>query len=106
MSFNPRAREGRDQMYGVKGIQSYGFNPRAREGRDAPHRGAVQSPQGFNPRAREGRDDLVRGKVLCCSACFNPRAREGRDIFEMFLYVSREVSIHAPARGATICSVY
>ncbi len=33
--------------------------------------------------------------------CFNPRAREGRDAWRFKAETCREVSIHAPARGAT-----
>ena len=32
------------------------FNPRAREGRDNPRRRGLMSRNRFNPRAREGRD--------------------------------------------------
>jgi len=56
---------------------------------------------GFNPRAREGRDAGWRG----CSrlpACFNPRAREGRDLPVSGPHAVAQVSIHAPARGATL----
>ena len=77
-SFNPRAREGRDQDNGVGGtISSVSIH--------APVRGAtyhVTVPlfvkASFNPRAREGRDIDRRGIDLF-SQCFNPRAREGRD---------------------------
>ena len=100
------------------------FNPRAREGRDisadgdarlyavsihAPARGATCGDyesggvgMSFNPRAREGRD---RGVAWCTSdrACFNPRAREGRDTLIGGLFQGGlPVSIHAPARGATV----
>ena len=33
---------------------------------------------------------------------FNPRAREGRDYIGVCDSISRRVSIHAPARGATV----
>ena len=56
-----------------------GFNSRAREGRDPPSDLVISPPYGFNSRAREGRD---KGK------------RNGRNL--------RRVSIHAPARGATM----
>ena len=101
-----------------------GFNPRAREGRDvrrlyaslrravsihAPARGATawiwaladSAAASFNPRAREGRDGSIASRWT--HACrFNPRAREGRDQ-NNGLRDGRvfEVSIHAPARGAT-----
>jgi len=54
------------------------FNPRARVGRDAGHHPLLAGQPGFNPRARVGRDPVP----CCCSArarCFNPRARVGRD---------------------------
>ena len=102
MSFNPRAREGRDLLWYTT-LEDVGicFNPRAREGRDdhgnasidtgflvsihAPARGATQErPSGrgwysFNPRAREGRD-LMKMIFQRMSLGFNPRAREGRDV--------------------------
>ncbi len=77
---------------------------------------------GFNPRARMGRDRAV---CLCCSLIssfqstrphgarrwlglgrrlrrrFNPRARMGRDLVVDHFELVREVSIHAPAWGAT-----
>ena len=34
--------------------------------------------------------------------CFNPRAREGRDIIEGLKNAVAKVSIHAPAKGATL----
>ena len=54
------------------------FNSRAREGRDHHHPGTGDRPRGFNSRAREGRD-------------YHHLPRRGW----------REVSTHAPARGAT-----
>ncbi len=55
----------------------------------------------FNPRARAGRDQY--GWVTLVSVkCFNPRARAGRDIASQCRYARvANVSIHAPARGAT-----
>ena len=35
---------------------------------------------------------------------FNPRAREGRDQTESLHGAQRQISIHAPARGATTLS--
>ncbi len=102
----------------------YSFNPRARAGRDlvgerdnriiyrvsihAPARGATFcKPSGsrsytrFNPRARAGRDAAVVSTILP-DGCFNPRARAGRDrVHRAFYRQRRNVSIHAPARGAT-----
>ena len=36
---------------------------------------------------------------------FNPRTRRGRDIFFVEVIAPTEVSIHAPAEGATYCTV-
>ena len=124
VSFNPRAREGRD-------ASAWGLAILVRVSIHAPARGATlfkaflqcfielmfQStrPRGarpltcrsqascerrFNPRAREGRDPAQfydRQPHLG----FNPRAREGRDTSDEHACTSRAVSIHAPARGAT-----
>ena len=86
-----------------------------------------QKPErtGFNPRARVGRDLLAL--VAHCTACgsFNPRARVGRDAGLVVSKISKrkfqstrprgarpeqgqqaasalDVSIHAPAWGATM----
>ena len=122
--FNPRARARRDQARQGDPAPGNGFNPRARARRDprwsdrvltilevsihAPARGATPGPcvlhaafEGFNPRARARRDnDHLRGDDM--PASFNPRARARRDSMEMIARPIIEVSIHAPARGATI----
>ena len=140
-----RPRGARLDGGGHRGIRLYGFNPRAREGRDqvgcarlsqsdvsihapargatkqagvereivgvsihAPARGATSSGSAFNslarcfnPRAREGRDGGRRNRRRPLES-FNPRAREGRDDFTRHAATCGQVSIHAPARGATV----
>ncbi len=57
----------------------------------------------FNPRTREG-CDLIAALRLAGSLkrrCFNPRTREGCDHCRVITR-GDHVSIHAPARGATI----
>ena len=76
------------------------FNPRAREGRDVEFKSAAAALLCFNPRAREGRD-WRRQPSNRSRQCFNPRAREGRDQSPEFAALPSEVSIHAPAKGAT-----
>jgi len=73
----------------------------------APARGATRCPctatdlgSCFNPRARAGRDTSSYS-FLVTSSCFNPRARAGRDASINAPSNDCEVSIHAPARGAT-----
>ena len=76
----------------------------------APARGATRLPRpdqahdsSFNPRARAGRDqtDQLLGP---CLQGFNPRARAGRDLCTPPILRHRQVSIHAPARGATLAA--
>ncbi len=124
LCFNPRAREGRDWHLDRRRQAHRRFNPRAREGRDlecpgqpwqlsrfqstrprgARHRLAASpcTDLGFNPRAREGRD-ARQVRTRPGLFCFNPRAREGRDGRpRRTLQPRQRVSIHAPARGATV----
>src|SRR5581483_11561622 len=121
-SFNPRARAGRDMK--LSGFTSLmpSFNPRARAGRDlctrevqrsiavsihAPARGATRQSCG---KRKEGvfQSTRPRGARLGSHVgrerreCFNPRARAGRDVRPGKYGAVCGVSIHAPARGATI----
>ncbi len=77
-----------------------GFNPRARTGRDHRQQQSFVGDASFNPRARTGRDGCSL-HVAYLSSCFNPRARTGRDDGFFGLIDQFDVSIHAPARGAT-----
>ena len=77
----------------------------------APARGAtparrreVSSPEGFNPRTREGCDVTILATVDIDSS-FNPRTREGCDINTKEWCRVLSVSIHAPARGATLTAI-
>ena len=76
------------------------FNPRSREGSDACVPGLWISSSDFNPRSREG-SDLVRSSTDSSSQHFNPRSREGSDGTDLVLYLACNISIHAPAKGAT-----
>ena len=99
------------------------FNPRSREGSDcffsllfcvptisihAPAKGATWLPgrfliriNHFNPRSREGSDQM-RQQQHYISKDFNPRSREGSDENDWNVSVHIKISIHAPAKGATI----
>ena len=121
-NFNPRSREGSDHYLYKLNKRYNDFNPRSREGSDvfiavlmvsmsisihAPARGATVALNAgdnvyinFNPRSREGSD------VFCCkpnnfNIHFNPRSREGSDDVSKLIILSINISIHAPARGAT-----
>ena len=121
--FNPRAREGRDfdcrcvrddrsvsiraPARGATGRHFYcqqtdclfqSARPRGARRHDA---GQAVRLAGFNPRAREGRDPDGRPQRTG-GGSFNPRAREGRDLTGQLPNVMMQVSIRAPARGATL----
>ena len=96
---------------------------RARVGRDTSCISVLSARRCFNPRARVGRDQanqehlmaLIRfqstrprgarrlaSRKMTIPDCFNPRARVGRDFSPSRLRKAINVSIHAPAWGATI----
>ena len=54
------------------------FNPRARTGRDKVSASRLRAITSFNPRARTGRDSVLLF-IIVIFICFNPRARTGRD---------------------------
>ena len=59
----------------------------------------------FNPRSREG-SDVQRMCQIGFSFYFNPRSREGSDLDFTSRTLSRPISIHAPAKGATYSAKY
>ena len=123
IGFNPRAREGRDWRCNTPTGTSRCFNPRAREGRDRLTRPIRITRPCFNPRAREGRDyryclqravhkefqsTRPRGARPARHTCSQPRRtfqstrpRGARRPVLHVLHDDVDVSIHAPARGAT-----
>ena len=99
--FNPRSREGSDGevslAIAISGISIH-----------APAKGATRTVpvpcsyhKNFNPRSREGSDTHVRSN---CSLTlnFNPRSREGSDKNIPCHQTHYLISIHAPAKGATL----
>ena len=58
--FNPRSREGSDQLFvPILPCSAHYFNPRSREGSDQMHRLRFCHYRYFNPRSREGSDTAV-----------------------------------------------
>jgi len=122
-SFNPRARVGRDLVRLRCMIIMTSFNPRARVGRDSIYligQCFSDSFQSTRPRgARRGKSDFILADFLFQSTRprgarpgatvanakkvlrFNPRARVGRDLPKCDSVRIIDVSIHAPAWGAT-----
>ena len=122
-SFNPRSREGSDKC-GAFFVHCFCcFNPRSREGSDviqrrpalpdkvsihAPAKGATENVQSAlesqmfqSTLPRRERQKQVECGLTYMSS-FNPRSREGSNVGAVECQqVSRIVSIHAPAKGAT-----
>ena len=78
------------------------FNPRSREGSDARLLITENPESNFNPRSREG-SDVDKDEYDNFVNDFNPRSREGSDAnASNFDTTFIKISIHAPARGATL----
>ena len=80
-----------------------GFNPRARAGRDALVGGSLGARERFNPRARAGRDGFWSGFPGGGIKFQSTRPRGARRGDRCCPPSGENVSIHAPARGATVC---
>ncbi len=120
--FNPRTRTGCDDNELRKADLDWNFNPRTRTGCDTAVNQFVITLEDFNPRTRTGCDDVmidvrldvlfqsthphgVRPQFSCVLVIkwyFNPRTRTGCDLGNRVRIVQPEISIHAPARGATL----
>ena len=99
--FNPRARAGRDSATGCCMSRPMCFNPRARAGRDSFLSFRLNHIPGFNPRARAGRD-MSLSLLVCSMRSFqSTRPRGARPGARYHRIAESNVSIHAPARGAT-----
>ena len=125
-NFNPRSREGSDEEIKCEECDFY-------ISIHAPAKGATLGQlflfwghTDFNPRSREG-SDLCEGHYFLpvrkfqstlprrerrfwlffyvyFSTNFNPRSREGSDAMPLIQCLHRNISIHAPAKGATCIS--
>ena len=101
MSFNPRARVGRD-MRPYRNCRHLGsFNPRARVGRDPWVRSRPPINWCFNPRARVGRDGADQSATSDAQRFQSTRPRGARPARRWAWCATWAVSIHAPAWGAT-----
>ncbi len=121
-SFNPRTREGCDSVEKGSDTVRTSFNPRTREGCDnslgievvtfgvsihAPAKGATQygnlASTRYQFQSTHPRRVRLNHEVDILSVIrFNPRTREGCDCSLLRLWLTSPVSIHAPAKGATL----
>ena len=89
---SPRAGRGR----------AWCFNPRPRAGGDAPRPGRLWGAWAFQSTPPRGGRRADGQTLHHGHACFNPRPRAGGDLNRCrHRVLPRDVSIHAPARGAT-----
>ena len=102
--FNPRSREGSDGCISSSSRDSRKFQstlPRGERQLSEIKSACVDAD--FNPRSREG-SDYNRRQWRRDYENFNPRSREGSDLTRLGEKPeNKEISIHAPARGATFC---
>jgi len=82
-------------------VRFRGFNPRARTGRDMSRLSNSYSTEFQSTRPHGARRAATAGSTTAPPR-FNPRARTGRDRLAAQSLLPRSVSIHAPARGATM----
>ena len=86
----------------ICGIQSLDISIHAPVKGATPARHSVcRRISNFNPRSREGSDSAVLDQ-LGGDRHFNPRSREGSDATAHLLSGLTVISIHAPAKGATV----
>ena len=98
--FDPRPREGGDAGCQRFRRVGYGFDPRPREGGRRAVLRCGYLGERFDPRPREGGDSAVLENASQ-RKCFDPRPRVGGDAVFRIASAPTNVSIHAPAWGAT-----
>ena len=101
INFNPRSRTGSDDSVLWETNAPVNFNPRSRTGSDLQPTSRIASSNHFNPRSRTG-SDFTRLQPVPDIVNFNPRSRTGSDIGMITSQKMMQISIHAPARGATM----
>ena len=80
---------------------SLSFNPRPRMGGDAQYRVTIEHVEGFNPRPRMGGDGNLPDSILHMSVFQSMPPHGGRHRNKIIKRPVFQVSIHAPAWGAT-----
>ena len=83
-------------------MQQVDFNPRSREGSDPLSDFFLSERSNFNPRSREGSDDvLFRGLHKATPISIHAPAKGATIQCLVIIACFRLISIHAPAKGAT-----
>ena len=104
LAFQFTLPRGERRQIGRSQTSSRGFNSRSREGSDRNEQRVCTQHSCFNSRSREGSDSHLGIECLRLRFQFTlPRGERRRRIGE--LLPCGDVSIHAPARGATALSL-
>ena len=98
--FNPRSHERSDQPIGNHTATIIDFNPRSHERSDKAIRLRACGCFNFNPRSHE-RSDRYNLKCLMFERFQSTLPREERQPLYFYLFNIKQISIHAPTRGAT-----
>ncbi len=99
--FNPRSREGSDIAPDASISFTVYFNPRSREGSDLKKQ-LTMLLMNFNPRSREGSDKSTIKSSLVVIPFQSTLPRGERLLRVPANMTGKQISIHAPARGATV----
>ena len=78
------------------------FNPRSREGSDVSYLESDTYHNDFNPRSREGSDEKMSSKEYGFSVFQSTLPRRERLVGAVTSLINSAISIHAPAKGATM----
>ena len=81
------------------------FNPRSREGSDAVWKMNFRLVRNFNPRSREGSDDKSTNRPCSYMEFQSTLPRRERRSCNHYKSALKPISIHAPAKGATILNL-
>ncbi len=99
--FNPRARTGRDRSRSTAPDRPACFNPRARTGRDTLRRRNCPFPLQFQPTRPHGARPAANLRSIAAAKFQPTRPHGARQPHRHRRGLGRDVSTHAPARGAT-----
>ena len=104
VNFNPRSREGSDGKKFISGKYQKNFNPRSREGSDSGQLKQFLNIYGFQSTLPRGERLLLRPvDDIVINISIHAPAR-GATEKNLYLESIKKISIHAPARGATSMS--
>ena len=100
--FNPRSRKGSDLNCSIKHTASINFNPRSRKGSDKSCIVFPSDSVNFNPRSRKGSDVWAYREDVYVIPFQSTLPQRERQTTGKVMGKIGIISIHAPAKGATV----